>query len=141
MEESKQPKTLEKVGIFIRDLEEALKRFDSDIQQIPIGIVDIYKYAVYREKPAPYFLMISQKQEIAFEEHNISLTITSDSDELNQKIYKKFRQKTGINSKDAQPTPYLEIEYLGTELLGISFLAFKKSGEKAVMDSLKKSNK
>ena len=135
MEEFEPPKTLVKVGIFIRDLEKALMKFDSEIQQVPIGFIDMYKYVIYKEKPAPYFLMISQRQEITFEEYNVLLTITSDSDELNQKIYEEFRQKTGISLRDV-----LAPSSLGTELMGISFLAYKKRGEKSFMDFLKKLN-
>ena len=128
-----EPETLTKIGIFDGDLESTVMKFNPKIMCMPLGSQEVIKYALYEESPEPYLLMISQQKQklssyIGNILHNTTLTITSDSEKLNQKIYENFEQKTGISLLDA-PEEYARL----MKNIGSAFSVFKEKGLAAMI--------
>ena len=132
-----EPETLTKIGTFDGDLEATIKNFSPDFCLVTYGLENNNKYALYKEFPESHLVMISQKKQKSKNSignilHNTTLTITSDSNKLNQKIYQEFREKTSMSLLDA-PEEYARF----MKIIGIAFQILREKGP-AAMISLQK---
>jgi hypothetical protein len=122
------PKTLTKVAVLYDDLESRVKKFSKEAKPVAVGFGNTLKYGLYNENP-PYLMMVSQQKDkiLNAQGYNLILTITSDSDNLNNQIYEDFRQKTNMELREASES-LAEM----MQAVGVSFVVFKKYGQKAM---------
>lgn len=125
-----QPTTLVKVGIFNKDLGDAVKKFSEKLVYFPIGLGNTNKYSFFKECESPYWLTVCQqkdKQDTSFG-YNSHLTVTSYSTNRNQEIADKFEDETGIKLDVSVPNG-LKKHF---QFLNIAFPIFEKDPKVAM---------
>lgn len=126
------PETLLKFGFIEDSLEEAVKKYPEKLEYIIMGIGAAHKYAVFNEKEK-YLLIVSQQKNRILNStdgvpYNTQLTITSRSDSLNQRIYNKFEQETGLRFK----SEFLNQSTIAHIAMNYAFEVFEKNPEVAM---------
>jgi len=102
------PVTLVRVGNFEGNLEETFKRYDPRGEQIVDFTKLFERVGVYGQDPD--HLVIASRSLIKSNDenqHNLTFSVTSESDSLNQRQSEEFEGKTGIVLRDA-PETYLK---------------------------------
>jgi hypothetical protein len=97
------PITLVKSARLEYDLVPALREFDSDFREIPVGDPKTNKYTLWKDVPPTLYLMMlfQNQRRLPPGIHNTILTITSLEDKTNQEVYRQFNEKTKLGFGDA----------------------------------------
>jgi len=127
----KQATTLVKAGEFNSSLEEAVKKFRDKLEPVTVGLGNTVKFAIFKESAEPYFLMIAQQKDKIINEYgyNVSMNITSYSDDKNEQLYRDFISDTGM-SLDITPPSILTA---GMGMWNMCFSIFEKNPKKAMV--------
>ena len=129
-----EPETLVKVATSFDDLEDLVKRFSTDIINVPSVMGNTVQYGFFEDSPT-YFFMISQQIKKQIEpkySYNIILSVTSESSELNQEVYKKLIEKTRLEFMEAP-----EFLTRNTEIFNQMFYILKFKGKDALINTFK----
>ncbi len=130
----REPETLIKVATSYEDLEKIVKKFNPNVISVKSILGNTVQYHLYEEKPEHCMIILSQqvKKEVAPGDSNIQLTITSESEDLNKKVYEELSQRTGLEFREAP-------EFLQKIMPGLNaiFPVFKKHGKEAVITFLR----
>ncbi len=99
------PRTLARIGKFDGFFGESVRRFREPIVRVLFDLGETLNYASFRKGKNPYFLMASQNiGGGAFSlGHNVVLTVTSYSDEWNERVADGFDSDTGISLSKCHP--------------------------------------
>ena len=93
------PQTLVRLGRFYNSLDDAVNRCAEPLVNVPVGLGNTVKYAIFKEAKEPYLLMVSQQKDklLAATGHNVLLTVTSYLDTRNRQVADQFEKETGID--------------------------------------------
>ncbi len=104
--ETPKPRTLVKSASLEGNLlVSALRRYDSDFREIPVGDLEIDKYALWKRvtpNPYSYWMMLFYYQRKSPPVPNTLFTLTSLDDTTNNGIYKQFVKITGLEFSGAE---------------------------------------
>lgn len=93
----KHPQALVRIGRYDLDIAEAIQKSSErlEIMEKSNGRV---KYGVFRQSSDPYLIIVEQKKEVCIgKEHNIEVTVSSNSKFKNQIIAERLIRETGIS--------------------------------------------
>jgi len=91
------PQTLVRIATFQGDLEEAAMSFDKQMFKMGFGLGNTFKYARFYRGREPCLVMVSQaKPWFESEDYNSIFSVTSYSNERNERMVKEFEDRTGI---------------------------------------------
>jgi len=101
--------TLVRWGFNKEGIESRLARFNPDFRILPVGVQTTRKYGLWVDDPQQnYLLVVSRSQlPVSTDGHNSVLTLTSEDERLNQRVYGEFLNATGLDF-NIDPAPYYE---------------------------------
>lgn len=120
-----QPQTLVKVGVFNGDLEEAVRKFNPNIESLSLGLGNTNKFAIFDTISEPYLFIIAQQKNkiINPEGYNTSLSITSNKWKTNLQVYENFKDLSEI-SLEIEPPEYFK---QNVQIINLAFPIFEKN--------------
>ena len=126
-----EPETLTRMGVFNRDLGEAVKKFSERLVYLPAGLGNTNKYILFKEENDPYLLIASQQKDkiLSPSGYNTILTITSYSDKFNQEVAGKFEKETEIKLNAQVPDSWKAFY----QYMNLAFQAFEKNPKAAMI--------
>jgi len=124
------PNTLTRVSLFMGDLEREARKFSPKFRPLASILGNTVKYGFYEESPDPRLIIVSQQMDLQHSPggYTLMLTVSSDSQRVNERTAISFQDTTGIPLSEAP-------EWIATQNnLGITpaYLIFKKYGPRAM---------